>query len=43
VTFQHTADDGMTERGMVYIGIADDIDKIALGPATVNHILFADG
>ena len=42
VAFQHTADDGVAEGWVIYIGIADDIYKIALAPASVDHILFAD-
>ena len=43
VAFQHAADDGMTERGMVNISVADDIDEVALFPSTVDHILFTKG
>jgi hypothetical protein len=31
----------MTEGGVVYVGIANDVDEIALTPAPVDHILFA--
>jgi hypothetical protein len=40
---QNTADDGMTEGRVIHIGIADYIYKVAAFPATVNHILFANG
>ena len=43
LAFQDTADNGMTKGGVVYVGIADDVDKVALAPAPVQHILFADG
>ena len=40
---QNPADDGMTEGGMVHIGIPDDIHKVALTPASFYHILSAKG
>ena len=43
VAFQHPADDGVTEGGVIHIGIPDDIHKVALLPAPVQHILSADG
>ena len=43
VAFQHPADDGVAEGRMIHIGVADDIYEIALFPAPVQHILFADG
>ena len=41
--FQHTADNGVTEGGVVYIGIGNDIHKVALLPAPGDHILFGNG
>ena len=41
--FQHTADDGVAEGVVIHIRVTDYIDKIALIPAPVNHILFAKG
>jgi len=35
---QQAADDGVSEGGMVHIGIPDHIDKIALLPASHIHI-----
>ena len=40
--FQHTADDGMAEGGMVHIGIPNDVDKVTLLPATPLHIRFGN-
>ena len=40
---QNPADDGMAKGGVVYIGVADDIDKIALFPAPGVHIGPRDG
>jgi len=33
----------MTEGRVIHIGIADDIDEVALFPAPVQHFLFIDG
>ena len=41
VAFQNPADDGMAEGRMIYIGITDDIHKVALCPTAIQHILFA--
>ena len=40
--FQNSADDRMTEGGVINISIADHIHKIATGPATVQHILLTN-
>ena len=40
---QHPADDGVAEGGVVHIGVADDIDKVALLPAPGLHIPPGDG
>ena len=40
---QHARDDGVTEGGVIDIGVADDVYKVALRPAARVHILFADG
>ena len=39
VMLQHPADDGMTEGGMVYVGIPNHIYKIALHPTPGFHFL----
>ena len=41
--FQHTADDGVAEGGVVHIGVADDVDEIRLLPAQGVHFRPADG
>ena len=38
VGFQYPADDGMTEGGMIHVGIPDDIYKITLFPAPLFHL-----
>ena len=43
VGFQNPADDGMAEGRMIHIGIADDIDKIALLPAAGIHVGLGNG
>jgi hypothetical protein len=43
VALQNTADDGVAKGMMIHIGVTDNIDKVALVPATVDHILFAYG
>ena len=40
---QHPGDDGVAEGGVVHVGVADHVDKIALVPSPGFHILFADG
>ena len=40
--FQHAADNGVPEGGMVDIGIADDVDEIGLLPAERLHLLAVD-
>ena len=43
VTLKNSADDGVAEGRVVNVCVADDIDKIALCPAPINHILLAYG
>ena len=40
VAFQNAADDGVTERGVIHIGVTDHIHKVAAGPTALFHILF---
>ena len=43
VRIEHAADDGHTKTGMVHVGVAADVDKVALVPAARIHIGAADG
>ena len=43
VALQNTADDGVAKGMVIHIGITNDIDKVTLVPATVDHILFTYG
>ena len=43
IVFQNPADDGVTEGGVVYIGIADDIYEVTAFPAPLRHFFFVDG
>ena len=40
--FQDPADDGVAEGGVIYVGVANNIDKIRLLDAPVQHFLFGD-
>ena len=40
---EHAADDGHAKARMVHVGIAADVDKVALVPATCIHVGAADG
>ena len=42
MALQNPGDDGMTEGGMIHIGIPAYIYKIALFPAAIHHFLLAD-
>ena len=42
VVFQNSGNNGMTEGGMIHIGIPAYIYKIALFPAAIHHFLLAD-
>ena len=39
---QNPADNGMSKRGMIHIGIPDDIDKVQLLYSLLLHIFFTD-
>ena len=43
VRVEDAADDGHTKTGMVHVGVAADVDKVALVPAARIHIGAADG
>lgn len=43
VRVEDAADDGHTKAGMVHVGIAADVDEVALVPAARVHIGAADG
>ena len=43
VAFQHPADNGVAEGGVIHIGIPNDVDKVTLLPAPVQHILLTNG
>lgn len=43
VRVEDAADDGHTKAGMVHVGVAADVDKVALVPAARIHIGAADG
>ena len=43
VAFQNAADDCVTKRRMIHVGITDHVYKVAAFPATIYHILFANG
>lgn len=40
---EHAADDGHAKAGVIHIGVAADIDEVALVPATRIHVGAADG
>ena len=40
---EHAADDGHAKTGVVHIGVATDVDKVALVPAACIHVSAADG
>ena len=40
---QHTGDDGVAEGGMVHIGVADNVYKITLFPASALHVGAGNG
>ena len=40
---EHAADDGHAKTGVVHIGVAADVDKVALVPAARIHVGAADG
>ena len=42
IGLQNAADDGMAEGRVVYIGVSDHINKVALRPTPIQHILFAN-
>ncbi len=43
VCVEYAADDGHTKAGMVHVGVAADVDKVALVPAARIHVGAADG
>lgn len=43
VCIEYAADDGHAKAGMVHVGVAADVDKVALVPAARVHIGAADG
>ena len=43
VRVEDTADDGHAKAGMVHIGVAADVDKVALVPAACIHVGSTDG
>ena len=43
VAFQNAADDGVAERRVVYVGVANDVDKVRLRNAALQHFLLGDG
>ena len=43
VCVEHAADDGHAKAGMVHVGVAADVDEVALVPATRIHVGAADG
>ena len=40
--FQHPADNGVTKRRMIHIGVPDHIYKVALIPSPCGHIFFGN-
>ena len=40
---EHAADDGHAKAGMVHVGVAADVDKVALVPAARIHVGTTDG
>ena len=40
---EHAADDGHAKAGVVHVGVAADVDKVALVPAACIHVGAADG
>ena len=43
VRVEHAADDGHTKAGVVHVGVAADVGKVALVPAARIHVGAADG
>ena len=43
VCIEHAADDGHAKAGVVHVGVAADVDKVALVPAACIHVGAADG
>lgn len=43
VRVEYAADDGHAKAGMVHVGVAADVDKVALVPAARIHVGAADG
>ena len=43
VRVEHAADDGHTKAGVVHVGVAADVDKVALVPTACIHVGAADG
>ena len=43
VRVEDAADDGHAKAGMVHVGVAADVDKVALVPAARIHVGAADG
>ena len=43
VRVEYAADDGHTKAGVVHVGVAADVDKVALVPAARIHVGAADG
>ena len=43
VCIEYAADDGHTKAGVVHVGVAADVDKVALVPAACIHVGAADG
>ena len=43
VRVEHAADDGHAKAGMVHVGVAADVDKVALVPTACIHVGAADG
>ena len=43
VRVEHAADDGHAKAGMVHVGVAANVDKVALVPAARIHVGAADG
>ena len=43
VCIEYAADDGHTKAGVVHVGVAADVDEVALVPATRIHVGVADG
>ena len=43
VAFQNAADDGVAKGRVVYVGVANDVDKVRLRNAALQHFLLGDG